>query len=245
MSIARNSTRIIKTQFRTTTTTIFARPVTVLNHKRTFTHTPFKMTGSVSDVSPQDDPSVTKQYDSTTPADKQISDFFSIADGLKTCLLTTQRKGLGPVSRSMAVAKRDGPDFFFLTNKNSRKFEDLSADKTIQLTFQDSSSQNWASVTGKAVTTSNDDPRIKELINPFASAWFGDLGDGVHNGKAEDPRVSLIEVKAEYITYWQSTSSSLGFLKEIAEAALTGRVASTGVTRELKTAEIEQARKQK
>ncbi|KAF4549982.1 Pyridoxamine 5'-phosphate oxidase-like protein 1 [Elsinoe fawcettii] len=203
------------------------------------------MPASVQDVTPQTDPSVVKQYDTETPTDKQISDFFGVADGLKTCLMTTQRANIGPVSRSMAVSKRVGPDFLFLANKNSQKFKDLDADKQIQLTFQDSSSQNWASITGKATVTSNSDPRIKELNNPFASAWFGDLGDGVHTGKAEDPRMALIEVKAEYITYWISTSTKLGFLKEIAEANLTGKVATTGLTRELKGSQIEEARRQK
>lgn len=93
--------------------------------------------------------------------------------------------------------------------------------------------------------TSNSDPRIKDLNNAFSSTWFGDLGDGVHNGKAEDPRVALIEIKAEYITYWLSTSTKLGFLKEIAVSNLTGQVATTGVTRELKKQAIEKARAQK
>lgn len=123
--------------------------------------------------------------------------------------------------------------------------EDLESDKTAQVTFQDSSSQNWASITGKVVVADNSDPRIKELNNAFSSAWFGDLGDGVHNGTADDPRVALIEVKAEYITYWLSTSTTLGFLKEIAQSNLTGQVATTGVTRELKKQAIEKAREQK
>ncbi|KAL1874528.1 hypothetical protein Daus18300_003547 [Diaporthe australafricana] len=198
-----------------------------------------------SEVNAGNDPSVTKQYDSETPVEQQISEFFGFVDSLKVGLLTTQRAGLGPVSRSMAVARRTGPDFLFLANKNSTKFKDLDSDKTAQITFQDSSSQNWASITGKATVTSNSDPRIKDLNNAFSSAWFGDLGDGVHNGKAEDPRVALIEIKAEYITYWLSTSTKLGFLKEIAVSNLTGQVATTGVTRELKKQAIEKAREQK
>lgn len=198
-----------------------------------------------SDVTEGKDPSLTKQYDTETPVDKQISDFYGVADKLKIALLTTQRQGLGPVSRSMAVARRTGPDFLFLANKNSTKFKDLDSDKTAQITFQDSSSQNWASITGKATVADNSDPRIKELSNAFSSAWFGDLGDGVHNGTADDPRVALIEVKADYITYWLSTSTKLGFLKEIAESTLTGQVATTGVTRELKKEAIEKAREQK
>ncbi|KAI3400679.1 hypothetical protein diail_2391 [Diaporthe ilicicola] len=198
-----------------------------------------------SEVHAGNDPSVTKQYDNETPVEQQISEFFGLVDSLKVGLLTTQRPGVGPVSRSMAVARRTGPDFLFLANKNSTKFKDLDADKTAQITFQDSSTQNWASVTGKAIVMDNSDPRIKDLSNAFSSVWFGDLGDGVHNGKAEDPRVALIEVKAEYVTYWLSTSTKLGFLKEIAVANLTGQVATTGVTRELKKQAIEKAREQK
>lgn len=196
-----------------------------------------------SEVDSQTDPSVAKQYDHETPTAEQITEFFKLADSLKTCLLTTERPGVGQVSRSMAVARRTGPDFLFLANKNSQKFKDLDNSKKAQITFQDSSSQNWASITGTATVASNSDPRIKELVNPFASAWFGDLGDGVHNGKAEDPRMALIEIKADYITYWLSQTSSLGYLKEIAESTVTGKVANTGVTRELKSEEIEQARR--
>lgn len=100
------------------------------------------------------------------------------------------------------------------------------------------------SITGEAISTSNDDPRIKDVFHVPMSAWFGDLGDGVHNGKAEDPRVTLIEVKAKYISYWKHTASSLGFLKEVGVATLTGKVADTGVLRELWEEDIELARRQ-
>lgn len=95
----------------------------------------------------------------------------------------------------MAVAKRTGPDFLFLANANSKKFDDLK-NKEACLIFHDSS-ENWVSVTGEAVTTSNDDPRIKEIYSKPVSAWFGDLGDGVHTGGPEDPRMKLIEIRSK------------------------------------------------
>jgi len=107
--------------------------------------------------------------------------------------MTTIRPGVGPVSRSMAVSKRSGPDFLYLSNNHSQKFKDLESNKQIQITFQDSSTQNWVSITGEATTISNSDPRVKELYSPAIKAWFGDLGDGVHNGTYEDPRMTLIE----------------------------------------------------
>ena len=197
-----------------------------------------------SEVSSKTDPSVAKQYDHDTPISDQIEDFYKLVDGFKSGLLTTIRPNVGPVSRSMAAAKRSGPDFLFLANKHSKKFSDLSSDKTCQITFQNSSSQDWVSVTGEATTVSNEDPRIKDLYNPSLAAWFGDLGDGVHTGKPEDPRMALIEVKAKYITYWKTTVGTLGFVKEVAVGAATGQVANTGVQREFGDEDIEKMRRE-
>lgn len=58
-----------------------------------------------SDVNSQIDPSVAKQWDDETPKKQQIEEFYKTVDGMKIGLLTTIRSGLGPVSRSMAVAK--------------------------------------------------------------------------------------------------------------------------------------------
>lgn len=142
----------------------------------------------------------------------------------------------------MAIAKRNGPDFLFLANKDSQKFSDLSSNKEVQIVFQDSKNQDWVSVTGTATTTSNSDQRIKDVWTKSTQAWFGDLGDGKHDGSPNDPRMTLIEVKAKYVTYWLHQVGALGFAKEVVGAAITGGVANTGVTRELKEAELEKAR---
>ena len=196
-----------------------------------------------SEVNSKTDPTVAKQWDDSTSKQDQYSDFYKIVDGLKIGLLTTTRQSIGPVARSMAVAKRQGPDFFFLGNAHSQKFQDIDADKTVAVTFQDSSSQNWVSVSGTAVTASNSDPRIKELYSKGTSAWFGDLGDGTHNGTADDPRMALIEVKANYISYWKSTVGTLGFMKEVGVATATGQVADTGLLREFEQGDLEEMRK--
>lgn len=150
------------------------------------------------EVNSKTDPSVAKQWDNDVPTDKKFEDFYGIADKLKICLLGTLREGTGPVHRSMAVAKRTGPDFLFLANAHSQKFNDIEKNPgAVTITFQNSSNQDWVSITGKAVTSSNDDPRIKEVWSRGTSAWFGDLGDGVHTGKPEDPRMKLIEIQSK------------------------------------------------
>ncbi|KAF7506627.1 hypothetical protein GJ744_011559 [Endocarpon pusillum] len=192
------------------------------------------------------DPSVLKQWDYDTPMDKQIEDLYSVIDGQKVCMLNTYRPGTGPVGRSMGIAKRDGPDLLFLANKNSQKFKDIeSSSGEVQVSFQDIKTQDWVSVTGKASTYGNDDPRVKELYGPTIAAWFGDLGDGKHNATKDDPRISLIEVKSSYIAYWKTTVGTIGFMKEVVGGAMTGKVAQTGLLRQLKQEDIEKARSQK
>jgi hypothetical protein len=172
----------------------------------------------------------------------------------------------------MAIAKRTGPDFLFLANAHSQKFNDLeNGPPEAAITFVNSSNQDWVSITGECVTSDNSDPRIKEIWSKGTKAWFGDLGDGVHTGGPEDPRMKLIEIRAKCeflffffwtpsrvingfhlltywnflldISYWKHEVGALGFMKEIAGANLTGGVAVTGSLREIKGEELEQARK--
>lgn len=142
----------------------------------------------------------------------------------------------------MAVARRTGPDLLFLANKHSNKFDDLDANKEVNVSFQNSSTQDWVSITGEATTVSNSDPRIEQVWNRGAAAWFGDAGDGVHTGKADDPRMSLIEVKAKYICYYKADSTAVGFAKELVASNITGGVATTGKLRELQTNDIQSQR---
>lgn len=175
-----------------------------------------------SDITEKNDPSVARQWDNNVDFETKFQEFYKIVDGLKIGLLGTYRPGIGvstfppthsplhptrtstnhtihtqPVTRSMALAKRTGPDFLFLANAHSQKFKDIEANKEVNVSFQDTKSQDWISVSGTATTASNSDPRIKEVWSRGAAAWFGDVGDGVHDGSAEDPRMSLIEVKAK------------------------------------------------
>lgn len=158
-------------------------------------------------------------------------------------MFNTYRPSVGPIGRAMALASRRGPDLLFLANTHSDKFSDLATNPECQVTFNDSTSVGWVSITGEATTTSNSDPRIKELWSRGVSAWFGDLGDGVHTGGPEDPRMALIEVKAKHVSYWKKTTGTLGFFKEVGEAALTGKVAQTGLSRKIEGEELAKERK--
>ncbi len=58
-----------------------------------------------SHVDSKTDPTVANQWDDETPKKQQIEEFYKTVDGMKVGLLTTIRDGVGPVARSMAVAK--------------------------------------------------------------------------------------------------------------------------------------------
>ena len=54
--------------------------------------------------------------------------------------------------------------------------------------------------------------------------------------------MTLIELKANYICYWKSTVTSLGFVKEVAQAVVMGSVATNGVQRQFEGEDIEEMR---
>lgn len=195
-----------------------------------------------SEINSQTDPSVAKQYDTQTPKDQQWKELYEIIDSKNVSMLSTYRKGVGAIGRAMAISKRQGPDILYLANKHSKKFDDLALNDEVQITIQDPKTYDWVSISGTATKMSNEDPRIKDLYNPALSAWFGDLKDGVHDGTWKDPRMSLIEVKPKYIVYWKKEVSSLGMLKEVGQAAITGSVAVTGAMREFSEADIAKER---
>lgn len=60
------------------------------------------------------------------------------------------------------------------------------------------------------------------------SAWFGDLGDGIHKGNQNDPRVAIIEVVPDEVHYWLSTANIATKMADIVASAVTGKVAAPG-----------------
>lgn len=70
------------------------------------------------------------------------------------------------------------------------------------------------------------------------AGYFGDLGDGVHKGDVNDPRVSAIEVTPEEIHYWYATSGTVSRTAQVAVSAVTGKAAAPGELRTITKAEV-------
>lgn len=78
--------------------------------------------------------------------------------------------------------------------------------------------------------------------SPQLKAWIGDLGDGVHDGSANDPRIGIIRITATTATYSLQKGNPITRGVEIARGAVTGHVASVNRLRELHQAELQQYR---
>lgn len=83
---------------------------------------------------------------------------------------------------------------------------------------------------------------MRELYSPGLRAWFGDLGDGVHDGGPEDPRIGVIRVEAKTATYALASGSSLGRGVAMVKGAITGEAPKVTDLRELGEEEVQECK---
>jgi len=179
----------------------------------------------------------TAENDDITPQ-KKIDGFQEIVNATHMCMLTTRDPSGELHSRCMAPASSEGLRFLFIANNVTHKFDEISADRNVNVSFLDVKSTNWASVSGFA-TIKQDKELVKKLWSPLIAGYFSDLGDGVHKGNAEDPRVSVIEVVPNEIRYWVATSGAVGRALEHAKGAVTGKLTAPGEIRTITSNEIQ------
>lgn len=70
------------------------------------------------------------------------------------------------------------------------------------------------------------------------AGYFGDLGDGVHKGDEDDPRVTVIEVVPDEIHYFLATEGTIRRAVSEAVGAITGDVATPGELRTISKSEV-------
>ncbi|CAG7850660.1 Protein bli-3 [Serendipita indica DSM 11827] len=177
------------------------------------------------------------ENDEITPQ-KKIDGLYEIIKATHMCMLVTRAPDGHLHSRCMTASSTEGLQFLFLANNVSYKFEEISADSHVNLSFVDTKTTNWASVAGTA-SVSRDPELIKKLWSPYVAGYFSDLGDGVHKGDANDPRVSIIKVVPTEIRYWVATSGAVGRAMEHAKGAITGKLTAPGEIRTITPEELQ------
>ncbi|KAJ3489021.1 hypothetical protein NLI96_g2411 [Meripilus lineatus] len=190
---------------------------------------------------PELDPYTAKATNDDLSPQEKIEGLHSIVKRVKTGMLTTHSSDGHLHSRAMTPAGPISPtqaSLVFITNNASSKSDEIKHDAHVNVSFYDENTTNWASYCGIA-KQSQDKDKIAKHWSPTTAAWFGDLGDGIHKGDQNDPRVALIEVVPTEIKYWISTRTALGRAVEIGVSAVTGRGAAPGELRTITTAEIQ------
>ena len=177
------------------------------------------------------------------PLKTKVEDLAQFMKACKFGMMTTHEASSNNlVSRCMALAATEagGLDLLFHTNTESGKTNDVSSDSHVNISFLNGSGE-WASVSGVASIVT-DRSFVQKHYSPALKAWLGDLGDGVHDGSENDPRIGVIRVRANTAVYSLVSKNVISRVADIAQGAITGKPASVNKLREISEAEIQQWR---
>ena len=105
------------------------------------------------------------------------------------------------------------------------------------MSFLDPISGAWASISGTAKIVSDADT-VQKYYSPQLRAWLGDMGDGVHDGGPNDPRIGVIKVEAKLATHVAAKRGILGRAVETVKGSVKGDVPAINSIRELSMAEL-------
>jgi general stress protein 26 len=163
---------------------------------------------------------------------KQLDELYKLVENIKTAMFTTRRADGRLVSRPMATQKRDPiADLWFVTDVESNKLDELEQDPRVNLGYFDSGSYEWVSVSGQA-RVSTDRAEIRRLYQPDWKIWFGKI-DEERDGGPDDPRLALVLIDADSVTYMKQDKSKPVVLFEVAKGLLTGSAPDLGKVRKL------------
>lgn len=79
---------------------------------------------------------------------------------------------------------------------------------------------------------------MQKYYSPSLKAWLGDLGDGVHDGGPQDPRIGVIRLESKLATYSLAKRGVFGQAVESAKGVAKGDVPDISSIRELTQGEL-------
>ncbi|KAI9786280.1 MAG: hypothetical protein M1816_008089 [Peltula sp. TS41687] len=189
------------------------------------------------------DPVKAKNLDTEASVKDKVEDLGKFVEACKSGMMTTRQDKTGLlVSRCMALAAREnGIDLIFFTNTESGKTDELLHDPKVNIAFLNSSAE-WASISGEA-SIDTDRETVKKYYSRALKAWISDLGDGVHDGGPNDPRIGAIKVNAITAIYALSKQTAIGRGVEIAKGVVTGEAPDVQKLREITQEELQAYKK--
>ena len=177
------------------------------------------------------------EMDREVPLEKKLDDLYSIIGDIRIAMFTTRRSDGMLVTRPMATQKRHSiADFWFVTDIETEKVDELAADPSVSLAYYNSKSWEWVSVSGR-VTIVRDRRIIEGLYQPDWKAWFEDQG-GERDGGPQDPRFALLLVEAQSVIYGKQNKAKPFVLFEVAKGMITGKQPDVQDIREIRGDEL-------
>jgi general stress protein 26 len=171
-------------------------------------------------------------------SEKKLDDLYNLIDGIEVAMMTTRRPDGHLVSRPMQTQARDPvADLWYVTNIESHKLDELEYDPHVNLAFYRDRTKEWVSVSGMARVTQVRN-LVRELYRPNWKAWFDDEG-GVRDGGPDDPRLALVLVEAQSVTYLKSDKPRPLVLFEVLKGMVTGEPPDAGEVRHLRGKDLE------
>jgi general stress protein 26 len=175
--------------------------------------------------------------DDAVPTRKKLDELYDLIEGIEIAMFTTRRADGHLVSRPMATQEHTtGVDLWFMTNVETHKLDDLMADPHVNVAYYNNRTREWVSVAGLA-TVSADRELVRALYRDTWKAWLPDEG-GDRDGSEDDPRIVLILVEAESVTYMKLDRPRPVVLFEAAKAMVTGDTPDVGAPRTVSEREM-------
>lgn len=137
------------------------------------------------------------------------------------CMLTTIEENGDLHSRPMSSNGQIDPngDLWFFTNASSHKVSEVANSPKVNVSFADPENQKYISTSGRAELI-GDRRKIEELWKPEFKIWFP-------KGK-DDPEIALLKVNLEKAEYWDSSSSTVGYVMSFVSSLITGKQPDLG-----------------
>lgn len=138
----------------------------------------------------------------------ELNKVWDLAEKIGFCMLTTQ-SGSDLRARPMsAYAERVDNAFYFLTDIDSHKDDEIVHNPAVCLAFADSKGQKYVSISGIA-EVQNDREKIRDLWATPAKAWWD---------SSEDPSIRVLKVTPTFAEYWDSPGTIVSYFKMAAAA---------------------------
>ncbi len=165
----------------------------------------------------------------TTAASRQADDLQKVRDLVKDidfCMLTTVDENGDLHGRPMSSNGQidEAGNLWFFTRVSSHKVSEIENLPKVNVSFSDPDNQHYVSISGAAQLV-RDRNKIEELWKPEFKIWFPQGTD--------DPEVSLLRVRLEKAEYWDSPSSTIGYVLDFVSSLVTGKEPDSGENKKL------------